>query len=300
MKNYWKYRPFDLGCALLILVICLSPLRDVNAQNVKDSSSFFIIQLSDPQIGFFQDSIQVEMAAYKKAVDEINRLNPDFVVITGDLIHHSKNRQELSEFKHVTSLVNPDIPVFYTPGNHDVENDPRQKDLDYYKSIYGYDRFSFEHKGVRFIGFNSSLVSKNVAKPLRREQFRWLKAELRKSKQANNIVVFCHIPLFINNPNEPDLYYDKEKTERKNMQRAERKKYLKLLDRYHVTAVFAGHLHQNAYGEYKKIKMVTTSAVGQPLGTDPRGLRVIVLNKDKTSFHYYSLDSVPDHINMKD
>ncbi len=41
-----------------------------------------------------------------------------------------------------------------------------------------------------------------------------------------------------------------------------------------VRAVFAGHYHRNSYGTLGKMEMITTSAVGRPLGVDPSGFRV--------------------------
>src|SRR5690606_21927937 len=115
----------------------------------------------------------------------------------------------------------PSIPVYYTPGNHDVGNNPTTDDLKFYNSMYGYDRFAFEHKGSLLIGYNSSLIRASMPKE-EEEQYRWLKKELKKGKKANHIMLFCHIPFFIKDPDEPGLYYDKEKTEGENIERAER------------------------------------------------------------------------------
>lgn len=280
--------------SLLIITFLLSSCA--SSRITRNISPYFFIQLSDPQLGFYPDSLKKEIARYERAAKEINRLKPDFVVITGDLVNKEHNKRQLTEFKRITSMINSAIPVYYTPGNHDVGNNPTQKDINFYKSIYGYDRFSFNHKGSLFIGFNSSLIKSNRPK-MEEELYQWLGNELKKGKKATHIILFCHIPFFINKPDEPDLYYSR-KTEEKNIERVERKKYLSLLEKYHVTAVFAGHLHQNSYGKYKNMRMVTTGAVGEPLGKDPPGFRIVKVYKNKIEYPYYSLDSMPNRIDF--
>jgi hypothetical protein len=44
--------------------------------------------------------------------------------------------------------------------------------------------------------------------------------------------------------------------------------------------------------------MVTSSALGQPLGSDPHGYRIVKVYKDKISHTYYSLDDVPTSITL--
>jgi len=281
----------------ILLILCFQGCASI--KNINSDKPFFFVQLSDPQIGFYPDSIKKEIAAYEKAVADVNQLRPAFVVITGDLVNKARDKDQLAEFKRITSMIDRNIPVYYTPGNHDVGNNPTQSDIDFYNSIYGYDRFSFEHNGSLFIGFNSSLIKVNTPK-VEKEQYDWLENELKKGKKAVHIILFCHIPFFINKPDEPDLYYDSGKTEGRNIEMVERKKYLSLLEKYHVNAVFAGHLHQNSYGEYKNIQMVTTSAIGESLGKDPEGFQIITVNKKRIAHQYYNLDSIPTHINLMD
>lgn len=289
----------SLGYKILAFVGLCICIKSIHAQTPSENKPFFIVQLSDPQIGFFKDSTTVEIARYKKAVSIINRTHPDFVVITGDLVNNAGSKDQLEQFRRVTAMIDPNIPVFLTPGNHDVGNTPDEKSIEYYKSLFGYDRFSFMHKGIRFIGFNTSLANQKAPGDLREEQYTWLVSELKRSKEARQIIILGHIPLFLDSASEPDLYYDKAKTELKNMETPEREKYLKLFAKYHVNAVFTGHMHQNEHGQYEGVKMITTSAVGEALGQDPTGLRIIVFDKNKMTQHFYNLKDVPDHINLQ-
>jgi Predicted phosphohydrolases len=54
----------------------------------------------------------------KKTVSHINKLHPDFVVITGDFVHDRNNIAQIEEFKRITSTINREIPVYLVPGKY--------------------------------------------------------------------------------------------------------------------------------------------------------------------------------------
>jgi serine/threonine-protein phosphatase CPPED1 len=251
--------------------------------NSQKSDSFTVIQITDPQFGFFEDNrgFSKETELYQKAVNEVNALNPDFVIITGDLIHDTGNRSQIDEFKRITSLIR--CPVYYSPGNHDIGQNPAQSDIDAFIADYGHDRFSFTHKKSAFIGLNSCII-KAATPVLEQAQFEWLEKELKKNRKAKNILVFVHYPFFTTEPDEPEAYF--------NIPPETRKKYLELFKKYGVDAVYAGHLHNNAYGIYGKMEMITTSAVGKPLGQVPSGMMVINVFPRKVENIYYILEEI--------
>jgi 3',5'-cyclic AMP phosphodiesterase CpdA len=296
--NFKEKRMFKIKPTIFIHIILVFLFYGCGAKgNSSSDKSFFFVQLSDPQIGFYPDSIKQEIASYEKAVFEINRLKPDFVVITGDLVNVSNNKNQLTEFHRITSMINQDIPVYYTPGNHDVGNKPTKTDIDFYKLIYGYDRFSFKYKGSRFIGFDSNIIVAKTPK-LVEKQYHWLEKQLKHASGAKHIILFCHTPFFLHNFNAPEKYYSK--TEPIDMSLATRGKYFSLFSKYHVDAIYAGHWHRNARGKYKNIAMVTTSSVAVPLGKDPKGFRIVAVTDTSIYDHYYGLDSIPAYINLKD
>ena len=53
--------------------------------------------------------------------------------------------------------------------------------------------------------------------------------------------------------------------------------------------MFCGHLHYNAYSTYKSLEIITTSAVGYPLGKDPPGMRIVKVKKTGVEHTYESL-----------
>ncbi len=269
-------------------LLCLST-GILTAQKKDHNHPYFFIQITDPQFGMFENNIgfEKETALYENAVEKINRLKPDFVVVTGDLVNDPINRQQIAEFKRITAKIQSNIPVYYSPGNHDIGNTPDSIGINSFIKNYGYDRFAFKHKGSRFIGINSSLIKANVPR-LNQKQYEWLTNTLEKSKKAAHIILFCHFPFFIKTIDEPETY--------SNIGLKDRKKYLDLFSANKVDAIFSGHLHNNATANYGGIQLVTTSALGKQLGKASSGLRIVKVFPDRIEHHYYGLDEIPETI----
>lgn len=259
--------------------------------NNAQKKSFFFIQMTDPQFGFLDAnrSFEKETILYQKAIDKVNSLNPDFVVITGDLVNKLSDSTQLAEFDRITAEIKHSIPVYFSPGNHDIGNNPTQQSIDAYRSLHGDDKFSFKHKKNRFIGFNSCIIKDNSPE-LEQKQFEWLEKELKNAYRAKNIVLFCHHSFFLNEPNEPEKYF--------NIGIEKRMKYLELFIKNNANYVFAGHLHKNASGKYGNLSMITTSAVGKQLGNDQSGLRIVIVSNHGVKSSYYPLTDVPKSVNL--
>ncbi len=255
----------------------------------KHSESFFFIQLTDPQFGFFEknEGIAPEIELYTSAVDHINRVKPDFIVMTGDFVNHKKSTEQITAFKEITAMLDPKIKIFLIPGNHDMGSNPKEEDIAFYKDNYGEDRFSFTHNKSLFIGINSVYIKAQTPEK-EEEQYRWLEKELKSNKKVNNTILFVHHPFFLRQAGEEENY--------SNINTDIRKKYLSLLKKHKVKTVFAGHYHNNAYGKAGKLEMITTSAVGKPLGKAPSGMRVVWVYPDGIQHKYYSLEDFPEKI----
>jgi 3',5'-cyclic AMP phosphodiesterase CpdA len=243
------------------------------------------IQLSDPQFGMYSNNedFDKESGLYIQAVRKINEFRPDFVVITGDFVHDPESESQINEFKRITDQISPTIPVYMVPGNHDIGT-VNDTNLKTYFKRYGKDRFSFEHKGSRFIGFNTTLIKAKIPS-LEQEQFEWLESKFELNQESCHIILFCHYPFYINSVNEPESYT--------NINPEKRQKYLDLFETYGIDAIFSGHLHKNIENKYKDIQVIITSAVGKPLGDDPSGMRVVTVYPDRIDHAYYGLDEFP-------
>jgi serine/threonine-protein phosphatase CPPED1 len=280
------------GSVILFLFLILAACT-ANSQKANDPPPFFFIQVTDPQFGMFESNkgFDKETELYNKAVDAINMLNPDFVVITGDLVNNKDDKSQIGEFKRITAKINSRIPVYYSPGNHDTGMPPEQKDIDSFISTYGPDRFSFIHKKCLFIGLNSCIIKANTP-VLEQLQFEWLKNELLKNKYADHTIIFSHYPFFINTADEPENY--------SNIPADTRNRYLKLFEENKVDAVFVGHLHSNVSAKYDNIDMIISGAVGKSLSKDPSGIRVVKVYTDRIESTFFGLDEIPEKIILTD
>lgn len=276
---------YSVLCLVLIFIMAGSAL----AQKKIPDTPWFFIQMTDPQFGMFDNNVSFEKETklYEAAVYKINKLNPDFVVITGDFVHNSNSDSQIKEFKRITAKINPKIPVYFTPGNHDLGQTPDKKSLKKYRKNYGGDKFSFEHKGSSFIGFNTSLIKAKLVKP-EQEQYQWLTKKLKKSQEANHIIMFSHYPFFNKTVDEPTGY--------SNIDLGYREKYLTLFKETKVNVLFSGHLHNNKLLWDGQMQYVTTSAVGKPLGNAPSGMRIVKIYSNKIEHTYFGLEELPDSI----
>jgi 3',5'-cyclic AMP phosphodiesterase CpdA len=259
------------------------------SQRKSQSEPWFFIQITDPQFGMFDSnaSFEKETILYEKAVAKINSLKPDFVVITGDFVNDSKSVSQINEFKRITAKINHEVPVYYSPGNHDLGQIPDEKSIKAYLKNYGSDHFSFRHKETSLIGFNSSLIKAKLVKP-EQKQYNWLVKKLKQNQDAQHIILFCHYPFFNKTVDEPTSY--------SNIDLGPREKYLDLFNTNKVDAVFSGHYHNNSLSAFGNMQLVTTSALGKPLGKAPSGMRIIKVYSDRIEHEYFGLDELPDSI----
>ncbi len=287
MTNILNMRLYLRGWLKRVLIVLLASLTiPLSPQGQKKDFPFFVVQLSDPQFGFYTGNkdFTKETELYERAVAEINRLRPDLVFITGDFVNDMTSEAQWKEFNRITGLIDPSIMVRLTPGNHDIGDKPTEDEINEYNAIEGYDRFSFSYRNCRFIGINSCII-KGGSPDMEQEQLKWLEKELKQSAKDRQILIFCHYPFFIKSADEPESY--------SNIDPVKRKPYLELFAKYNVSAVFAGHLHNNSESSSGKTMMVVTSSLGKPLGDTGSGFRVIKIYNDRIESSFYSLDEIP-------
>lgn len=255
------------------------------------SDAFYFIQMTDPQFGMIERNkgFSEETKSMEKAVAAINKLDPAFVVVTGDLVNDGRDQQQMKEYKRISAQIKKTIPVYVTPGNHDVGQQADDESLANYRNEYGYDCFSFQIKNCCFVGLNTPVISAGRTTQ-EGSQFIWLEKILENSQRCNHRILFGHHPIFVEAFNEPDKY--------ENFPMLRRMVYLDLFDKYRVGYMFAGHLHYNSQGTHNQFQVIGTSAVGMPIGTDKLGIRIVKVYPDKVLSAYYDLDHIPSHIDL--
>jgi 3',5'-cyclic AMP phosphodiesterase CpdA len=175
----------------------------------------------------------------KKAIDMINRIEPDAVILTGDV---AERREGSVEAKNLLNRLNAKFYVI--PGNHDVHDD----DMSRHQGVFGDDYYTFDIGHVRFLALNSQLMgnydkyearspmdlSEN-GKQQSRRMFQWL-SEIDDDDKVT--VAMQHIPLARAGdfPKDPRPYW--------TVHPKYRERVVDQLKRLGVQHIFAGHWHR--------------------------------------------------------
>jgi 3',5'-cyclic AMP phosphodiesterase CpdA len=168
------------------------------AADAEQRGTFNFVQISDSHIGFNKEANKDVTGTLKSAIARINALPapPDFILHTGDLTHLS----EAEEFDTLDQLLKEakTSQIFYVPGEHDVLGDNGKRYRERFgKGTVGQGWYSFDHKGVHFIGLVNVMDTKESGLGmLGNEQLDWLKSDLADRAADTPIVVFAHVPLW--------------------------------------------------------------------------------------------------------
>jgi len=188
---------------------------------------------------------------FVRAIDEINLLDPDFVVICGDLIYGYTSDEKLLHRMwddYDAAIAEFEVPAYPVIGNHDVSNEVMQR---VYLERYGdqYPLFySFDYKGCHFIAVNSDLHGEYNT--VTGEQLQWLEQDLESHRDAARTFVFLHKPLwrFGSDSNWMSDVHP-------------------LLAKHQVHTVFAGHTHvYTKCNEIDGVRYIITGGAGAEIG----------------------------------
>jgi len=245
----------------------------------KASEPFFFVQITDPQMGFKEKGkVERSVRLLSEAVDAINRLEPPFVIVTGDMVSHWNDSTELAVYDSLMACIKPDIKVYHVPGNHDYRpfrEDGIGSDLAYL-ARYGYDHFDFIYNGSLFLGYNSCFI-KDIDEEKEAAQYDWMVSCLEKYKgKVDHIFLIAHCSIILEAPDEENQYF--------NFQEPYREKYLKLCKDYGVDAVFTGHYHRPRLADFDGTQHITCTASGFPLGDGFSAINVVTVTPESFSY----------------
>ncbi|MFH0757709.1 MAG: metallophosphoesterase [Bacteroidota bacterium] len=190
------------GISLLILLACNQPVK-VADQNKKDEFTFAF--LTDIHLQPERSAVE----GFQKAIDTINRINPDFVLTGGDLVMDALNQTYgradslYKLYETVTKGFN--MPVYNTVGNHEVYGWHRDEagleehpefGKGMFEKRFGKRYYSFNHKGWHFIILDAIYrsVEGQYEGMIDDEQISWIREDLQKTGKETPIVVSVHIP----------------------------------------------------------------------------------------------------------
>ena len=199
------------------------------------AGGFSFVQVSDSHIGFDKAANPDARATFRQAVARIKALPepPDFILHTGDISHLSKD-QEWDDADQIIGETG--LQVFHIPGEHDMldEGGGAAYLARYGKDTQGDGWFSFDHKGVHFVGLiNVKNLQAGGMGHLGADQLAWLQQDLAGRSASTPVVVMGHIPLWMLYPTWGWGTDDSEQA-------------LTMLRRFGSVTVLNGHIHQVA------------------------------------------------------
>jgi len=195
------------------------------------TDDFTFVQISDSHIGFNKPANADVLGTLQAAVTKINGLSeaPEFLIHTGDLTHLAK-AEEFDGMDQVLKSARVK-QKFYVPGEHDTSVDDGKEYLARYgKGTRGNGWYSFDHKGVHFVGLVNVLQLEGMGK-LGAAQLAWLEDDLRGRSSSTPVVIFAHIPLWAV---YPEWGWGTEDSAQA----------MTMLKRFGSVTVLNGHIHQ--------------------------------------------------------
>jgi outer membrane protein assembly factor BamB/predicted phosphodiesterase len=206
----------------LLLFGCLLLAGTLIAQR----KAFRFAFISDTHIGSPNGAAEEDL---RRTVRDINSMKDvAFVVITGDITELGTD-EELKLAKRIFDSLH--IPYYIIPGNHDTGWSESGGAM--FATVFGYDKFSFEHEGIRFLGCPSGPYVRMSDGHVPRSSIFWLESELKTLQPQQPVIFLNHYPI----DNGLDNWY--EITERLRM--------------YNTWAILCGHGHSNRAMNFEDI-----------------------------------------------
>jgi len=169
-----------------------APIRQdrlvVQNGSVDDAAWTFAV-MSDAQfVAREPDSPLVEKA--RRTLREIRASKPDFLLINGDLVDEATPEDFALAKRILDEELDGTLPYYYVPGNHEVMGGS----IDNFREMFGETSRVFDHKGTRFLTFDTSRLSYADSDWT---QLRTLRNELdraAKDRRIRSVVVVQHVP----------------------------------------------------------------------------------------------------------
>tara|TARA_B110000438_G_C15714493_1_gene606863 strand:- start:35 stop:895 length:861 start_codon:yes stop_codon:yes gene_type:complete len=233
-----------------------------------------------------------EASNIKKFVQISNSINPDLVIHCGDVVNDIQDKDSIFKFRKIISKLENNVKMLIAPGNHDVGENPvliSRSGLDIYKSVFGNSYHSYDINKYRLIFINSSLfMNPDELKNIYNSQLEFIDKSIKNLPVDMKVIVFTHHPPYLDSKDTIlDVAFSKNISSKDIDQELSywmfpensRNTFFDIFSKYNckIECIFTGHLHTNIETSYKGTKIITTSALGLPLGDHPSGYRIIDL-----------------------
>lgn len=231
---------------------------------------------------------------------------PELIFFLGDMVDGgSEVSKELKAWKALVQKYYNINMIYPLLGNHEHDENIFSDEFSYLpnEQLKGYKRtvYYFDYKNARFIVLNSDRTDSDGRYVIKEEQRIWLENILAESKSKYNFVML-HVPAFPTGHHYGEALDANEK---------ERDEFWKIIDRYNVTAVFAGHEHnycrrvvdKSLYDDNdimlkNSIYHIVSGGAGSSLDTHMSDIRNVKIGPLRV-YHYVVLDIDDDKASLQ-
>jgi hypothetical protein len=290
--------PYDIPEELYDLVVYGSgEVKDISCRSVKIindfKDSYYFIHITDIHTNPFGDWRGDTNKIFEKIIKEINLINPEFVLLTGDFVG-SGNPGNYTHFLSILS--NLEVPIYIIPGNHEIMNDTTSNGVNYpfycrakadYEKYIGPLYYDFKYNNHLYLGFftaNFGLWTDREGNPatgfrLEKSKSEWILEELEKYTNSSMKIFFNHFP-------SARLLADP-----KQLPKFDEYDLRSLYDNYKIIMELFGHQHQDALVtvESSPILLVQTAGIQKQ---DKLGYRLIRIKEDNIMSFSYDNDPI--------
>ncbi len=215
-----------------------------------------IIHISDLHFG--EELVRDKVV---KAVRQINEIEPDLVVFTGDMSCWGIHSEMRDAYETLLDL-KPEL--FAVPGNHDARN----AGIEFFELYFGKRRKTFSGDGIKIIGIDSTQPDIDDGY-VGYEQRRWIEDELRKDKVCV-LALHHHIVPIPETGRERNVLIDAGEMN-------------ELLIRKGVAVVLAGHRHMPYSVRFMRTHIIHAGSLGsfKVLGMPDHNYNVIEIDDER-------------------
>jgi predicted phosphodiesterase len=199
--------------------------------------------------------------ALSNIVGDINLEQVDFALHLGDITPSGQFSQYAAAAAVLADL---QIPLYATPGNHDVKGNGSV----HYTQFFGAQNIVYTYGGIFFISLDTSALGINLSFQ------QWLEDQLQRAG-TRPIVVYTHVPPTDPRPGNDHGFLDSHQADI----------FLALMNQYHVTLVLNGHIHLYNTTVHDNVLYLTSGGAGAALVASP----------DQGGFHHYVLVTISMH-----
>ncbi|MCD7781725.1 MAG: metallophosphoesterase [Methanosphaera sp.] len=200
-----------------------------------------IVHMSDLHVGYNQFKEDILLQSIK----EINELEPDAVIITGDLTDTGFYREFVEAKKYIDQI---NAPKMIVPGNHDARNIGDEVFEDLFGERYGV--LTLEDKAIKIIGLDSSEPDLGHGK-IGRMQRKFMEKEIRDANEKGYFTIIALHHHIISIPN----------TGRERNILSDAGDILLFLLKHNVNLVLSGHKHVPHVWRMNKTLFATAGTV---------------------------------------